>query len=125
MQQSELQSTVIMRKNTLISDLTNIQRNHIEGKEATIIKPNAQCILQAPPGQSNFHQDDEIEFKLTRGDVVTVEKELKQLNLVQCKITDKNKVSYSFVIPRDAIQIYDSDEDDHHQGAPKEDDDND
>lgn len=73
---------MMVRKNSFSSFVTTTNiKNSIEGKEATVIKDKVQCIIQ----QNNTNINDSIinaEFKLNRGDIITIERELKQLNLV-------------------------------------------
>lgn len=54
-------------------------------------------------------EDNEKTFKLMRGDVVTIERDMGDVNLLLCKIFDKNNNKYiKFFVSKEDISIYES-----------------
>lgn len=72
------------------------------GYEATIVQADAQCIVS---NMSSHNERVPQRLKLSVGDIVTIEKDMKDLNLVQCSIVDKkmSDMPISFIVTRDAL----------------------
>ena len=78
-----------------------------------VTKNNIQCIVQGQGKQS---------IKIKKGDILSVEVDLPNLNLVQCKAYSADKW-VSIVVPRDSLtkdfdQVHSSSSDEEQQKLP-------